>query len=107
MLKSETILSGAKNTCPDCGKGPLNFKILKNLAGYYIGTECDCDCGPCYSRETIYLDTKEKAQFILDKLKKGLPIPNWICRFAVYEAEKVKDYLTEAEKAEEAQKNAV
>jgi len=61
MLPGETILSGAPDKCPDCGK-QLNFEVLKSAAGYYIGTQC-C-CGP-YSRESGYFKTSEVCNKIL------------------------------------------
>jgi hypothetical protein len=62
MLKGETILSGASQYCPDCGK-LLVFQVLKSNAGYYIATECSC--GP-YSRESGYYKTREAAQEALN-----------------------------------------
>lgn len=58
MLPGETILSGADDKCPDCGK-PMPFEVLRSNAGFYIGTWCPCS-GP-YSRETGYYRTREEA----------------------------------------------
>ena len=58
MMPGETILSGAPDTCPDCGTFVLPFKVLQSGAGWYIGTMCDD--GP-YSRESGYFPTQEAA----------------------------------------------
>ena len=58
MVPGETILSGAPDTCPECGS-KLVFEILQSAAGYYIGTMCEC--GP-YSRESGYYPTLEAVQ---------------------------------------------
>ena len=62
MFPGETIRTGAKSECPDCGSR-LENRVLKSNAGYYIGTAC-C-CGP-YSRESNYYPTRESAQADLD-----------------------------------------
>ena len=58
MLPGETIHSGAKCICEDCGE-VLKEKVLHSAAGYYIGTEC-C-CGP-YSRESEYYKSYAHAE---------------------------------------------
>lgn len=59
MLPGETILSGAPQSCPDCG---IIFEpeVLKSGAGYFIGTHCNC--GPCNSRETDYFPSLQEAE---------------------------------------------
>jgi hypothetical protein len=59
MLPGETILSGAPETCPDCGVFVLPFEVLESGAGFYIGTMCND--GP-YSRESGYFPTREEAE---------------------------------------------
>lgn len=58
-LPGETIASGAKETCADCGV-TVEIKPQRwSVAGYAI---CSfCDCGP-YSRESEYFDTLEEAE---------------------------------------------
>lgn len=58
VLPGETILTGGPNTCPDCDT-KLVFTVMSSMAGYYIGTYCDC--GP-YSRESGYYKTREDAE---------------------------------------------
>lgn len=60
-LPEETIHLGASPYC--CQKSPLELKVLRSNAGYYIGTWCP-NCGP-YSRESHYYGTKEEAQHAL------------------------------------------
>jgi hypothetical protein len=62
MLPGETILSGAPETCPDCGVFVLPFEVLESGAGFYIGTMCND--GP-YSRESGYFPTREEAETAL------------------------------------------
>lgn len=62
MLPGETVASGAPSTCPDCKKS-LKEEVLYSMAGYYIGTFCDC--GP-YSRESGYFRKKEEAEKALE-----------------------------------------
>lgn len=64
MLPGETILSGAKEKCTDCGV-VLVFKVMNTSAGHYVGTECAC--GP-YSRETGYSD-EQRAKCTLAEYK--------------------------------------
>ena len=68
MIPGETILSGAPQTCPDCGV-TLNLEVLQSAAGYYIGTQCRC--GP-YTRESGYFKTRQAAE---QALKDGSWIP--------------------------------
>ncbi len=65
MLPKETIHSGAKSMCEDCGEF-FYEKVMYSNAGYYIGTEC-C-CGP-YSRESEYYKSWKEAEKAL-KTKK-------------------------------------
>jgi len=58
VLNGETITTGASNICPDCKK-KLVLEVLHSIAGYYIGTRCNC--GP-YSRESDYYKTHQKAE---------------------------------------------
>jgi len=62
MLPGETIMSGAPETCPDCGVTP-ELDVHMSGAGYYIGTFCGC--GP-YSRESGYYPTREAAEAALE-----------------------------------------
>lgn len=62
MIRGETILSGARMKCSDCGTIP-NFGIYKSAAGHYVGTQCNC--GP-YSRESGYYATAALAAVALD-----------------------------------------
>ena len=74
MMPGETILSGAPDTCGDCGV-KLTFRVLHTPAGYYIGTQCDC--GP-YSRESDYYETESGAQADLDAWDRGSgQFPGW------------------------------
>lgn len=72
MMPGETILSGAPDTCRDCGI-ELKFEVLRSAGGYYIGTRCDC--GP-YSRESEYFTTRDEAQRALDA-ESGSTSPSW------------------------------
>jgi len=67
MLPGETIGSGAPNTC--CGE-VLKLQVLKTC-GYYVGTFCP-HCGP-YSRETVYIKTREKAESVMEMMLKNDP----------------------------------
>jgi len=49
--------------CEDCNC-ELKLTVVRTPAGYFIGTVCDC--GPCYSRESDYYRTQEKAQKALE-----------------------------------------
>jgi hypothetical protein len=62
MINGETIATGARSTCSDCGI-TLTFDVHRSGAGYYVGTYCDC--GP-YSRESGYYRTREEAKVDLD-----------------------------------------
>ena len=62
MLPGETIASGAPSTCADCLKDMEN-EVLRSVAGFYIGTLCNC--GP-YSRESGYYRSEQEAQCALD-----------------------------------------
>lgn len=53
----ETVLTGAD-------LGGREFRVCRSAAGYYIGTQ-GID-GP-YSRESVYFDSEEKAQALLDE----------------------------------------
>jgi hypothetical protein len=59
MLAGETILSGAPQTCEDCGVNITELSIYQSGAGFYIGAYCDC--GP-YSRESVYFPDRESAE---------------------------------------------
>jgi len=50
MLNGETLATGARKTCGECGEEP-KLQVCSSAAGYYVGTQCDC--GP-YSRESKY-----------------------------------------------------
>lgn len=63
-LPGETILLGARGTCPDCGVTPV-MNCYQSFAGWYVGTYCDC--GP-YSRETEYFATREEAEHELESI---------------------------------------
>jgi hypothetical protein len=58
MLKGETLLYGAPRTCPNCGFMP-ELKVYWTVAGYYIGTYCNCRP---YSRESGYYRTEKEAE---------------------------------------------
>jgi hypothetical protein len=62
VIPGETILSGAPETCPDCGTFVLPFKVLRSAAGFYIGTTCKE--GP-YSRESGYFESEASAKLAL------------------------------------------
>ncbi len=62
MIAGETIATGAADTCEDCGVKP-ELQVCHSMAGYYVGTYCDC--GP-YSRESDYYKTREQAQAALE-----------------------------------------
>lgn len=62
MIPGENITTGAPAKCDECGETPP-MRVLRSMAGYYIGTACSC--GP-YSRESEYYKTKEAAQKDLD-----------------------------------------
>jgi hypothetical protein len=66
MITGETILTGADNPCPDCGK-LVEFEVLQSPAGYYVGTQCDC--GP-YSRESIYFVTEGLCKIACMSIKR-------------------------------------
>lgn len=61
MLPGETIRSGAKPECPECGK-KLEFKVCWSAAGCYVGTSC-C-CGP-YTRESHYYGSAYECEYAL------------------------------------------
>ncbi len=63
MFLGETIATGAKSTCEECGVTP-KLEILRTCA-YYIGTQCKC--GP-YSRESDYFHTRAQAERIFATL---------------------------------------
>jgi len=63
MIEGETILSGAPDTCPECGVTPT-LEVYRSNAGYYLGTYCNC--GP-YSRESGYYATEQEAQRDLNR----------------------------------------
>ena len=56
-LEGETIATGARPVCEECGVR-LSDKVLRSAVGYYIGTECNC--GP-YSRESGYYTNETAA----------------------------------------------
>ena len=59
MVKGETVISGAPQTCPDCGV-TVQLEVLRSAAGYYVGTQCRC--GP-YTRESEeYYRSREEAE---------------------------------------------
>ena len=58
MFPGETIRTGAAATCSDC-KMKLKLQVCMSMAGYYLGTICDC--GP-YSRETDYYKTRKETE---------------------------------------------
>lgn len=62
VMPGETILTGAPETCPDCGVTP-GMKVYESPAGFYIGTFCAC--GP-YSRESEYYPDREAAERALE-----------------------------------------
>lgn len=62
MFPGETIATGAPKTCPDCGVTP-KLGVHESMAGYYVGTWCDC--GP-YSRESGYYKIREQAEKALE-----------------------------------------
>lgn len=61
-LPGETIAQGAPPRCDVCQKMP-RLAVQHSMAGFYVGTWCDC--GP-YSRESDYYPTREDAQTALD-----------------------------------------
>ena len=77
MIPGETILSGAKATCPDCLVTP-KLQVYETNA-FYVGTWCNC--GP-YSRETDYFGTREEAEEALreleDAVKNDGVMPNFV-----------------------------
>lgn len=58
MLPGETIASGSRPTCDECGERPA-LDVYRSPAGYYIGTYCLC--GP-FSRESLYYKTRPIAE---------------------------------------------
>jgi len=42
MIHGETLATGASPVCTDCGI-ILKLQILHSFAGYYIGSECNCE----------------------------------------------------------------
>ena len=46
------------NRCKDC-EIRLELQVLHSMAGYYVGTICEC--GP-YSRESEYFRTRKQAE---------------------------------------------
>lgn len=80
MLPGETILSGAKPVCSDCGVG-LTLEVLRSAAGYYVGTQC---CGGPNTRETNYFATHSEAHAALwtlgDALTNGTALPSFVRR---------------------------
>lgn len=72
VVPRETIGNGAEKTCPDCGVRP-EIKVCSSMAGYYIGTHCDC--GP-YSRESDYFKTWKLAETVLKGLIYGRVNPS-------------------------------
>jgi len=62
VMPGETLATGASPKCSDCGLTP-QLQICRSMAGYYVGTYCEC--GP-YSRESDYYKTAEQAQKALD-----------------------------------------
>jgi len=69
MISKETILDGAPQTCLDCAQTP-ELQVCSSMAGYYLGTYCNC--GP-YSRETGYFHKLEDAEKALAQWKRGVP----------------------------------
>ena len=63
VMPGETILSGAPETCPDCGTFVLPFQVLRSGAGSTSGPMCKD--GP-YSRESGYFPTEEAAATALE-----------------------------------------
>lgn len=57
-LEGETIGTGASPRCPDCNTMSATG-VYSSMAGYYIGTWCEC--GP-YSRESGYYTSYEAAE---------------------------------------------
>jgi len=57
MLNGETVLSGAPQTCQDCGI-QVHLDVYLSQSGWYVGTVCKC--GP-YSRESGYFSTANAA----------------------------------------------
>lgn len=60
-------------TCIGCNS-PLELRVLRSFAGYYVGYMCD-NCGP-YSRESGYYHTHEEAEVELLKAKLNGTIDN-------------------------------
>lgn len=58
MLQGETIMSGAPDTCDECGI-ELKLEVCRSAAGHYLGTWCNC--GP-YSRESGYFASRKEAE---------------------------------------------
>ena len=63
MLDGETMGHGAPATCAKCGVA-VTLQVYHTPAGYYVGTYCDC--GP-YSRESVYFDSEQEAQRVLNR----------------------------------------
>lgn len=57
MIEGETLLSGASETCCECGE-TVRLGVYLSAAGYYVGTRCRC--GP-YTRESGYYATEREA----------------------------------------------
>lgn len=74
VMRGETILTGASETCSDCGKNVLDsINVMSSGAGWYIGTKCDCGPAP-YSRESKYLPDHKSAEKILQAIKNAMEL---------------------------------
>lgn len=68
MFPGETLLTGAKPSCEDCGH-TFRMQVLVSGAGYYIGSKCDCEPN---SRESSYYASREEALADLPAFTKAL-----------------------------------
>lgn len=64
-------------------KATDSFKLISNMMGFvFLEYHPDCSCGEC-NRESLYVDTPQKAAKVIQKKKKSVPevVALWLNRF--------------------------
>lgn len=64
-LPGETLATGAPSICPECDQR-VHLGVSESAAGHFVAGICEC--GPAYSRESGYYDTRREA---MDALLSG------------------------------------